>query len=78
MDNVYCLACGSGYASRPQDGPMKLYACVRCIASRGYALFCDVCRLRWHSQNEEAVCPRCVEETLARDHGLYPEFKGRP
>ncbi len=70
MDNVYCLACGSGYASRPQDGPMKLYACVRCIGNKE-ALECSDCGLRFRGVLGKSVCQRCLENRLA-EKGIWP------
>ncbi len=75
MRSTYCIACSTEYPVRKEDGPFRMLSCVRCIASRGYALFCDVCRYRWHSQKEEAICPRCVANKLGEE-GIFVEFKG--
>ena len=72
MHNVWCIACGHGMGARPEEGPMRLYSCSACRASAGVSLECRRCRLRWNARRETDVCPRCLENILAEDHGLYP------
>ena len=72
MFHGWCLACGNGLSIRADEGPRRFYSCNRCLASSGVALECSVCHLRWHGRRETDVCPRCFENKLAQDHGIYP------
>ena len=73
MHSGYCIACGSGLSIRREEGPLRLYACNRCIGGKE-AVQCSQCHRTWFGRTTDA-CKRCLGDELA-SKGVYTEFKG--